>query len=719
MTDVSVQSTNSPDPEVTRVRAAALGAILDEFLAKKITFDDLEARLKAAGGTDAEIREYLKLAKDNRPSSPSPGPEGDSGPDSEATRLAFERAAALLAGQNPAGDPSGPTAVEAFLSSIVGNRTPLGVGLSPSLLALAPHLGTLSTSTSDAHLDQTWKLRQALAKEPNLDVLTDSMQQQPLHDPIPRSIWKDVLQDKFISFPKLFATMEPGYDHRDEAKEFHGGFSLVRKDHITARKPVTSESDWTRVFDAWSSAVTVVFAHRVEELSIYRGFVVALFRDVPDDPGSTIRIDNEIRDLYAKNPFHLDDETRLNRLVMASLRNRLTSSTTSLGKRSAISPPSAGIEPETTQSAPTSTTRLERERLQIRDRVEQALKGPRSLVRGIKRKADEVLYNPRFRRGLMWSGESDNNISPSVLYIETAPPLPSPPQHLLDDPVIRAALRVHRDAIKEQLKPRIITDQTASGLNDGIPREDAKVKYDDMRSFGYAMRAARDRNPGKDLILFKDDITGAFPTLPAHPIWQLRQVVLVNGSLHIVQLLLLWDRLRIPYGNPKQDHGRTLKIIGFWVDINIGTISLTPSSISDLVDRIAAFLARSDRKPPLREWQQLTGHLNWALNVLPWGRPALSELYRKMEGKIHARAGIFINAEVIESLSWFQTMLTTAIGIRFIDDDCWDDREADMVMWTDASLKLAIGFVYGNKGFVYQLKPTSDPKMRSTSSSWR
>ncbi|KAJ7279669.1 hypothetical protein C8J57DRAFT_1175511 [Mycena rebaudengoi] len=321
--------------------AAALGALLDEFLAKRITFDDLKARLKAAGGTDTEIQEYLKLAKDNRPSSPSPGPEGDSGPDSEATRLAFERAAALLAGQNPAGDPSGPTAVEAFLSSIVGNRTPLGAGLSPSLLALAPHLGTLSTSTLDPHLDQTWKLRQALAKEPNLDVLIDSMQQQPLHDPIPRSIWKDVLQDKFISFPKLFATMEPGYDHRDEAKEFHGGFSLVRKDHITARKPVTSESDWTRVFDAWSSAVTVVFAHRVGELSTYRAFVVALFRDVPDDPGSTIRIDNEIRDLYAKNPFHLDDETRLNRLVMASLRNRLTSSTTSLGKRPATSPPFA------------------------------------------------------------------------------------------------------------------------------------------------------------------------------------------------------------------------------------------------------------------------------------------------------------------------------------------------------------------------------------------
>jgi hypothetical protein len=474
----------------------------------------------------------------------------------------------------------------------------------------------------------------------------------------------------------------------------------------------------------------------------------------------------------------------------------------------------------------------------------------------------------------LWSDTSDNNISPSVLYTEHAAPLPSPPQHLLENAIIKAALDAHRDFIKvecpydvdcleamlhdhpnqpfvqsvlkglregfwpfhdgewkneldefdgnfsseepdleairayrdkeltgerwstpisklmpgmkispmfvvwqqsdEIIKPRIITDQTASGLNDGIPREDAKVRYDDMRSFGHAMREARRLHPNTPLVLFKDDITGAFPTLPAHPIWQLRQVVQVDSSCHIVrrlcfggrsspriwcalsalicwiavrklsitglhvymddffgwdlasnliffrgryrprnqvQLLLLWDRLRVPYGDLKQDHGATLKIIGFWVDINLGTISLTPTAISDLADRITTFITQTDRKPPLRDWQQLTGHLNWAINVLPWGRPALTELYRKMNGKTHARAGIFLNVEVIESMKWFQHILSTAIGVRFIDNDCWEDHEADMVVWTDASLKLAIAFVYANKGFVYEIRE-ADPKVK-------
>ncbi|KAJ6617174.1 hypothetical protein B0H10DRAFT_1769769, partial [Mycena sp. CBHHK59/15] len=173
-----------------------------------------------------------------------------------------------------------------------------------------------------------------------------------------------------------------------------------------------------------------------------------------------------------------------------------------------------------------------------------------------------------------------------------------------------------------------------------------------------------------------------------------------------VQLLLLWDRLGVPYGNRKQEHGIRLKIIGFWIDINLGTISLTPDSITDLTSRISDFLAHPDRRPPLRIWQQLTGHLNWCLNVLPWARPALSELYRKMQGKSHPRGKIFLNAEVIESLSWFQTALSMAIRVKFINDDHWEDHDAYMVAWTDASLKRAIAFVYANKGFVYELQAT-------------
>jgi hypothetical protein len=35
----------------------------------------------------------------------------------------------------------------------------------------------------------------------------------------------------------------------------------------------------------------------------------------------------------------------------------------------------------------------------------------------------------------------------------------------------------------------------------------------------------------------------------------------------------------------------------------------------------------------------------------------------------------------------------------------WADHNADMVIWTDASLRNALAFVYSNKGWVYPIKP--------------
>ncbi|KAJ3764821.1 hypothetical protein FB446DRAFT_795683 [Lentinula raphanica] len=50
-------------------------------------------------------------------------------------------------------------------------------------------------------------------------------------------------------------------------------------------------------------------------------------------------------------------------------------------------------------------------------------------------------------------------------------------------------------------------------------------------------------------------------------------------------------------------------------------------------EAIHTFLSSPNRKAALRDWQHLTGSLNWSLNVLPWARPALTEMYRKMSGK--------------------------------------------------------------------------------------
>jgi hypothetical protein len=76
-------------------------------------------------------------------------------------------------------------------------------------------------------------------------------------------------------------------------------------------------------------------------------------------------------------------------------------------------------------------------------------KGPVSLSNpSLKRKAPVVLDSPRFRCGFVWSDNSKDYISPSALFTESAPPLPSPPQRLLDDPVIQESIQSLGNAIK-------------------------------------------------------------------------------------------------------------------------------------------------------------------------------------------------------------------------------------------------------------------------------
>jgi hypothetical protein len=91
-------------------------------------------------------------------------------------------------------------------------------------------------------------------------------------------------------------------------------------------------------------------------------------------------------------------------------------------------------------------------------------------------------------------------------------------------------------------KLHVVTDHSRSGINDGIPQSEAKVKYDDMRTFGQNLHNARSSNPGRRLVTFKPDVASAFLNLPAHPIFQLHQVVRIDGKLFIVRRLVFGNR---------------------------------------------------------------------------------------------------------------------------------------------------------------------------------
>ena len=99
-----------------------------------------------------------------------------------------------------------------------------------------------------------------------------------------------------------------------------------------------------------------------------------------------------------------------------------------------------------------SSLDLETELVESQGVVSTLLKrGPRPLGRiagSLKCKVTDSLEPPRFHRGFVWLDSDKIHSSPSALYTETAPPLPSPPRQLLDDLKIQEALHLLGDAIK-------------------------------------------------------------------------------------------------------------------------------------------------------------------------------------------------------------------------------------------------------------------------------
>ncbi|RDX43240.1 hypothetical protein OH76DRAFT_1361410 [Lentinus brumalis] len=183
------------------------------------------------------------------------------------------------------------------------------------------------------------------------------------------------------------------------------------------------------------------------------------------------------------------------------------------------------------------------------------------------------------------------------------------------------------------------------------------------------------------------------------------------------RLLRLWDDINLPHEEEKQVAGVQLTIIGFSVDAEELSISLPADGRERLLSEIESFIdtAGAGRRRSLAQFRSFMGYVNWAFNVMPLLKPALSHCYAKIAGKTNRHAGIYLNAPVIDGLRWLLQHARTAPPVFLLRSLAWSPSDLvqgfapDEFALVDASGSgLGLYFPWVHWGF-YCLRPGYAP----------
>ena len=168
------------------------------------------------------------------------------------------------------------------------------------------------------------------------------------------------------------------------------------------------------------------------------------------------------------------------------------------------------------------------------------------------------------------------------------------------------------------------------------------------------------------------------------------------------KLLKLWDEISLPHDKAKQEYAPVLRIVGFLVDPKLMRVSMDGEDHDKLIQNSVNFTATAPKgtRHTLQEFQQLAGWINWSFNVFPLLKPALSNMYMKISGKIESHAKIFVSKVVVHDLDWFRLHVNCSDGVYLFQDVDWSERQADVIAYCDARLSgLGLFFKGLKKGF--------------------
>lgn len=153
-----------------------------------------------------------------------------------------------------------------------------------------------------------------------------------------------------------------------------------------------------------------------------------------------------------------------------------------------------------------------------------------------------------------------------------------------------------------------------------------------------------------------------------------------------VTLLQLFDTLGIPHESKKQEFGKNLIIIGFYVSLDNLTISIAPEKLAESLQSLGDFIdVKRVGSRPIGEWQKVLGAANWCLSIAPKLKAGLLSSFVALSMMDQTQqTELAPSTEVIDDLKWFIKQLKICKPIRIMEDPAWGAKQADLVLRCDA-----------------------------------
>ena len=300
-------------------------------------------------------------------------------------------------------------------------------------------------------------------------------------------------------------------------------------------------------------------------------------------------------------------------------------------------------------------------------------------------------------------------------------------------------------------KLRLIVDHSA-GLhspNSYIPVHEGHVHLNTLHQLGSALIQARRQYGEKvKLVLFKSDVSQAYRRLPMHYLWQLHQVVRIDGRYHVdrnnnfgnrgagrvwftffslvlwIAVVIVrisdlyayvddsysWDfadnfayypryqkslpakqvkflRLLDDLSVPHEEHKQVHGVSLDIIGLSVDTDAMTITMPAEARSDLVATIrnfANPGQRRSLRDYQRLAGWINWAFNAYPMLRPGLSALYEKMRHGVRPHTLLTVNVSIVRELLWIADHIDRSSGVHMLTSQVWTEDDADITYLSDA-----------------------------------